>query len=153
MEFDDLMGALARQAGDGGDIPKDEDGVVRFAVGDITVAMMELPELGEMVIWSRMGELPAYGAEKLKTALLRGNFLGRDTGGATLSLSESDEIYLHRRLEMRPLDGEAFVEILTGFVQLMDAWRKIIVAYVPLAESEAEADGGMPSGEGFGIQV
>ena len=142
MEFDDLMEVLARRAGDGGEIPKDEDGVVRFAVGDITVALMEMPNLGEMVIWSRMGELPAFGADKLKTALLRGNFLGRDTGGATLSLSEDDEIYLHRRLDLRPLDGETFFEILTQFVQLMDAWRKTIVAYVPIVESERPEDVG-----------
>ena len=138
MEFDDLMGVLARQAGDGGEIPKDEDGVVRFAVGDITVAMMEIPELQAMLIWSRMGELPAYGGEKLKTALLRGNFMGRDTDGATLSLSDDDEIYLHRRLDLRYLDGEAFVDILTEFVQLMDQWRQVIDAYVPIAEAEAK---------------
>lgn len=113
---------------------------MRFAVGDITVAMTEISELREMLVWSQMAELPVYRAEKLKTALLRGNFMGRDTGGATLSLSENDEIFLHRRLDMRPLDGDESVEILTGFVQLMDEWRKTIAAYVPIAEAEAETE-------------
>ena len=147
MEFDELIAALSRQTGGERDVPKDEDGVVRFAVGEITVAMMEIPELQAMLVWSRMGELPAFGAEKLKTALLRANFMGRDTGGATLSLSEDGAIYLHRRLELRFLDGESFADILTEFVQLMDQWRQIIAAYVPAADAEPTASSAPGDGQ------
>ena len=139
MEFNDLMRALAENAGVAEGFPPDEDGVVRVGRGSLVLAFMELPEKRALLVWSPVGPLPEEGADALKTDLLKANFMGRDVNGGTLSLSDDGEAYLHQVLLLDQLDKAAFLQTLEDFIVVLARWTQTLAEYRP-EESEAREE-------------
>lgn len=133
MEFNDLMLALAENAGVPDGFPADEDGVVRVGRGNLVLAFMEIPERRALLVWSSVGALPEEGADVLKTELLKANFMGRDVNGGTLSVSDDDEAYLHQVLQLDLLDKAAFLKALEDFILVLDRWTHAIAEFRPEA--------------------
>lgn len=126
MEFKELMGVLAENAGADGGFPPDEDGVVRVGYDDLVLAFAEMPEARSLLVWSSLGPLPEKGAEEVKTALLKANFMGRAVNGGALSLSDNGVIYLHQAMPFAFLDAKTFLRMLEDFVGTLAVWAKAL---------------------------
>ena len=137
MEMSELLEKFAAQTGVAGGFSPDEEGVVRIDVGACTVCFREVPELYGMLVYGVLGALPTHGADALKTELLSANFMGRATAGGTLSLSEDGFVYYHRLCDLRMIDLDGFMELLTDCAQTMLEWKGLIEAYAPAAEPQA----------------
>ena len=130
MEFDALMKCLADEVGIPEGFVADEEGVVRIGAGEGgSIAFAEVRELQSMLIWSRVCDLPAHGAERLKDGLLRANFMGQTLPGGVFSLSEDNGVYLHRLFPLPLLDGDGFVKEVTAFMGNLLNWRRMTQDY------------------------
>ena len=137
MEFNDLMKALAENAGVAEGFSPDEDGVVRVGRGNLVLAFMEVPEKRAILVWSSVGVLPEEGADALMAELLKANFMGRGVNGGTLSLSDDGEAYLHQILQLDLLDKAAFLQALEDFIFVLARWTQAFADFRP-EESEAQ---------------
>ena len=138
MEMKELLDGLASRSGVAGGFTPDEEGVVRVDVGGCTIGFREVPELYGMLVYAALGTLPEEGADALKDELLRANFMGRATGGGTLSLSDDGIVYFHRLCDLRVLGIDEFMEAFTDMAQTMLEWTRILGAYAPVAARRAE---------------
>ena len=140
MDFNDAMAALAENAGVEEGFAPDEDGVVHVGCDDLTLSFTEVPEAQALVIWSPIRTLPETGAEKLKTSLLKANFMGRAVAGGTLSLSDDGVVYLHQTMQLLPLDKSIFLRRVEDFLMILADWTSALAAYDPTA-ADAAPDG------------
>lgn len=147
MEFNDLMKALAENAGVAEGFPPDEDGVVRVGQGDLVLAFMEIPERRALLVWSPIGLLPEEGADALKTDLLKANFMGRDVNGGALSLSDDGEAFLHQILQLDLLDKASFLRALEDFILVLARWTRTFAEYRPGESGAPEARESAEAGE------
>lgn len=126
MEFQPLMDGLMDVLGSkGGGVP-DEQGVVRLGMDETSIAFMEIPETRELLIWSRIGSMPPTGADRLREAMLRANFMGRAVSRGTLSQSDDGGVFLQRFLSLPQLDVEGLMSELEGFVSAAVDWSMMI---------------------------
>ena len=142
--LDELMDALAENAGIEGGFSPDEDGVVRVGYDDLQLSFMEIPGERTVLLWSPVGQLPEEGADAVKTGLLRANFMGRGVKGGVLSLSDDGGVVLHRMLPLAPLDTAGFIETVERFVATLADWAKALAEYDPneAASAKDELDAG-----------
>ena len=139
MEFQPLMDGLMDVLGSkGGGVP-DEQGVVRLGMDETSIAFMEIPETRELLIWSRIGSMPQSGADRLREAMLRANFMGRAVSRGTLSQSDGGGVFLQRFLSLPQLDVEGLMSELEGFVSAAVDWSGIIARCAACA-SDASGD-------------
>ena len=137
MQFDELIKGLGERLQVA---LTTEDGVCTLGIDDMTVTLMELRELDALVITGEMGEPPPQGLEKLYRVMLEANHNFTGTAGATISLDPERHVFrLCRMSQLVATDVDALVTMLERFVNTLEAWRKLIADYRPVAERAAAA--------------
>ena len=140
MTFDDLMNEAGRKLGVE---LVTHDGMTRLTIDDMEVSVLEIVALDAVALSGVIGEPPPQGLAPqglapLYRAMLEANFNFAGTAGATLSVSPEDgALTLARLVPLACLDADAFLSILEGFVNVLEAWRKIVADYRPDATGEA----------------
>lgn len=144
MRFEEQIEALGKKIG----VPLqvDDEGACVLSVDDMTVTLQSIAEIEAAGFWGEIGEPPPQGLEKLLSAMLEANHMFRGTGGATISRdSETDRFFLCRILDLRSLDAEAFAAALERFVNVLEAWIRLVKDYREMV-SEAPDAPTVPSG-------
>lgn len=139
MEFKELIKEFASAAGIAGEVTFDDDGICRFGLDDMVFALKDVPEIGEALAWSTLGELPPDGADRLMETLLKANYLGRAVADGGFSLSEDRQVTIHRSIARDALTVESFTDAFEIFVKTAVEWRRLIDEYRPEAERRAHA--------------
>ena len=135
MEFRDLMDDFAKRVGLESLTPDDE-GCVYVQFDDRAVCFCEVPDAASVAIYAPVGVLPPQANAQLLTLLMRANYLGRGTGGATLSQAEdSNTILLHQVIPLVALDGESFADTVEKFVNVLGEWHANLQDFRPIAEA------------------
>ena len=140
MEFETLIREFASAAGIAGEVAFDGDGICRFGMDDMVFALKAVPEIGEALAWSAIGELPSEGADRLMETLLKANYLGRAVANGGFSLSEERQVTIHRSIALDALTVESFTDAFEVFVKTAVEWRRLIDEYRPEAERRAHAE-------------
>lgn len=74
---------------------------------------------------TQVGTVPAERRTRLYILLLRGNYLGRATGHASLTLDAAGtSVLLQLALHTEHLDAESLAEELTTFVKIAGLWKQ-----------------------------
>ena len=148
MTFEDLMAEAGRRLGV--EIVVDE-GATQLIVDEMEVSILEMPELESVVLNGVVGEPPPQGLAELHKAMLEANYNFAGTAGSTLSVNpDGGALTLTRLVPLATLDADRFLSLLEGFVNVLEAWRKIVADYRP--DESAPADAGPSIGAGF-LQV
>ena len=136
MEFRNLMTKFAERLGIP-DLVFDDEGVVRFATDEMTLAFREIPERHSILMWSNVATPSPEHREELYKALLEASFMGRGAHGGTFSLDHG-AVYLHRTDALVNLDVEALLKIVEDFLGLVGTYRRIIEAFHAHAAARQE---------------
>ena len=150
MEFPFLIEGLMKALGCEGRHLADE-GAARLGVGDTAIDLLHLPETQELLITSRLGAVPQVGADRLREAMLRANFVGRAAARGALSQSEDGGIYLQRVLSLPHLDVDGLMNALDVFVAVAVEWAENI-ARCNAGEAIKPPDE-LPAGGGLAMDV
>ena len=119
-----LLGEFGRTIGLDG-LELDEDDYCALLIDDAHVINMEFDEAGKkLVLYSLIGE-PMGERTAAYDQLLRANYLGRETGAASLGLHPDGRgVVLSQWLPLQGLDGERFTMELERFVNQTESWTK-----------------------------
>lgn len=135
MDFIELIGDFAQRVGLKGLTPDDE-GCVYLQFDEMVVCFSEVPDAASVAIYAPVGVLPPQANAQLLTLLMRANYLGRGTGGATLSQAEDgNTILLHQVVPLAVLDGETFANMIEKFVNVVGQWHVNLQNFRPIAEA------------------
>jgi len=153
MEFNELLKDLGAKLGGTFELTPDESGTVMLEIDEMPVSILELNELGLVVLLGVVGELPPEEKiERLYRALLEANHHFAGTAGATLSVNpETNAVELCRPLVRAVLDGERLFNELERFVNTLEVWRKLVTEFrgtvegAPKASAEAAVGTEEPS--------
>ena len=95
----------------------------------VDIILTYTPEVGSVLLFADLGEVPPEGRELFYRTLLEGNNLFEATGGATLSLdSETGHIRIQKSEDLDILSNDVEAR-LDRFVNAAIAWSKIIIEY------------------------
>lgn len=135
MEFNALIDSFAKRTGIG-DLLPDADGLISVEFSGHTVCFSELPLVQHLAIYGRVGELPENAGSDLLLPLMRANFLGRLTCGATLSLSPDDNksIVLHQLIPLSTLDEDLFASAVETFVNVLMVFNAQMKSFPVIAD-------------------
>ena len=129
MTFDELMGEAGKALGLEIVVL---DGATQLEIDGMAVTVMEMVELESVVLNGVIGAPPPQGLAALHRAMLEANHNFAGTAGATLAVDPSDGTLTLTRLASLPLlDAEKFLALLESFVNVLEAWRKIVADYRP----------------------
>ncbi len=132
MMLKDLLQQLCQDLGLGTVPTLDEHKVHHLKIGSFDIAMRDLDP--GFYFSSNIGPLPKKKTEDFLMLLMKANFLGQGTGGATLGLKE-DESYLTLSLSLPyEMNYKAFKDSLEEFANFIEFWKKESVRH----ELEAE---------------
>ena len=126
MEFSFLVNGLMAALGSDERQPASATDAVRIGVGDTVIDLLEIPETRELLITSRLGMMPQVGADRLREAMLRANFVGRAVARGALSQSDDGGIYLQRVLSLPQLDVDGLMTALEAFIAVAVEWAENI---------------------------
>lgn len=133
MEFEKLMQEFAAKAGLG-ELDPTGDGSCHVEIDDMVVAFIEVPETRQLAMWAEVGEPPPEGRERIYRALMESMHMGRSTGGSSFSIDpETGKVILFRLDPLPLLDLDAFTTTLERFVNVLEAWRKIVAGLAEVA--------------------
>ena len=139
MRFEEQIVALGSKIG----VPLqvDDEGACVLSVDDMAVTLQSIPEAESVGFWGEIGEPPPQDLEKLLSAMLEANHMFKGTGGATISRdSETGSFFLCRILDLRNLDAEAFAAALERFVNVLEAWIRLVKDYRETAPEVPASD-------------
>lgn len=112
--------------------PADELKFHHFKINSFEISMKDLDP--GFYFSSNIGPLPKKKKEDYLMLLMKANFLGQGTGGATLGLKE-DESFLTLSLSLPyEMNYNAFKDSLEDFANFVEYWKKETVRF----ETEAE---------------
>ncbi len=127
-----LLEQLCEELGLGAVPPVDELKFYHFKISSFDIVMKDLDP--GFYFSSNIGPLPKKKKEDFLMLLMKANFLGQGTGGATLGLKE-DESFLTLSLSLPyEMNYKAFKDSLEDFVNFAQYWKKETVQF----EAEAE---------------
>lgn len=129
MTFKDTIAVLARKLGV--DIALEGDAcALRARAKDgtaVTVWMQGYDERGALLMGADLGAPPPERLERLYRAMLEGNDLFRDTGGATLSIDPATgHVRLQRFDPLEALEEVGPDKAFAAFADVAAAWTEII---------------------------
>ena len=102
--------------------PVDEQKFHQMKIGTFNIAMKDLDP--GVYFSSNIGPLPKKKTEDFLMLLMKANFLGQGTGGATLGLKE-DESFLTLSLSLPyEMNYKAFKDSLEEFANFVEFWKK-----------------------------
>lgn len=139
MELKEIIAEFAAEVGLA-DIAPDEDGAYNLLIDEMQVSFRETPEGGPAYFFATVGDLPPAAGEVFYRMMLEAMYLGKGTGGASLSIDgERGLVCLHRIVSLEGLDLDGFKKALEVFVNTLETWRKTIADYRELAPVLADA--------------
>ena len=127
MTLDEIVASLAKRLGVDRLEPA-PDGSYHLAFDDSLEVRVLAHGRNDLYLVGRIGRLPAnaHDAEaRLREVLGRSLGLIRDRPEVVGLDPESDEIVLHRRLDLAGTDGEAFATALGEFLNELEAWSGV----------------------------
>ena len=125
MDFDELMGDFAREAGMG-EIEPEKDGFYSIAADDMPISVGQLPD-GGLALWAEAGETPAEGREAFYRMLLEAVHDGRETAGALFSIDRvTGRVFLHAEDSSAPDTLDGLRDRLDAFASTLGDWRRRI---------------------------
>lgn len=149
MEFKDLVAKLGLKVLNK-ELTPDDEGSVALTIDGMFVTLREFDEVGKILIYGEIGDVPPEGMEMLSVEMLKANHLFRATGGSTISLDEqAHKFYLCRYDDLFRLDQESFEKILENFVNVLEQWCEIIKNYHPDLSSKSEMPREAPTAHGL----
>jgi hypothetical protein len=74
--------------------------------------------------WARIGECPRQKREELFMYLMKANFLGQGTGGATIGLDEHEKFLTLSFVLPYDMNYKTFKDALEDFANYLDYWRE-----------------------------
>jgi hypothetical protein len=127
-----LLEQLCEELGLGAVPPADELKFHHFKISSYEISMKDLDP--GFYFSANIGPLPKKKKEDFLMLLMKANFLGQGTGGATLGLKE-DESFLTLSLSLPyEMNYNAFKDSLEDFANFVEYWKKETVRF----EAEAE---------------
>ena len=129
MTFKDTIAALAQKIGVEIDIEDDACALKAQATDgtSVTIWMQGYDERGAVLTGADLGAPPPERLERLYRAMLEGNDLFRDTGGATLSIDPgTGHVRLQRFDSLDALEEVGPDKAFTAFADVAAAWSKAI---------------------------
>ena len=146
MTLQELMDGLARAMGCPGGIRPDDTGEVHLECDGLALSFRVIAGGEELLLWSPLAERPAGDFTRWGEILLKANFCGALTGGATLSLSEDcTSVCLHRRLTLAGISDKTFLSTFESFVETAQTWQQL------LADEDARPREDSLTALGFGL--
>lgn len=135
MEFSALIDSFAKRTGIGELLP-DANGLISVEFSGHVVCFSELPQVQHLAIYGHVGELPENAGGDLLLPLMRANFLGQLTCGATLSLSPEDNrtIVLHQLIPLTALDEDLFASAVETFVNILMVFHSQVESFPVIAD-------------------
>lgn len=144
MQFEELVKDLATRLNTEITV---EDGACTLGVDDLSVTLMELPEVEAVAFTGEIGYPPPQGMEELYRAMLSANHLFRGTAGATISFNEQNgKFNLCWHSPIAVLDGEKFFKSLERFINTVEAWQKMLADYRPEEKNDETPAWNSPAG-------
>ena len=153
MTFKETIAALAQKLGV--EIPVEGDAcALRASAKDgtsVTILMQGYDERGAALMMVDLGLPPPERLERLYRAMLEGNDLFRETGGATLSVNpDTGSVRLQRFDSLDALEEVGPAKAFAAFADVAAGWAKIIRGFRD-APAEDKDSGGVCNF--FGLRV
>ena len=105
---------------------EDAGGAVAIQIDGETV-IVQLADDDLVLLRADLGEIPPDRRDALASAALRGNFLYRGTGGATLAVNNADwHLHLQKYNWLDRLDAEKALNMLSRFADTVVYWKKLV---------------------------
>ena len=112
---------------------KTEDGLYPFALNpETTVSFKELDP--GVALWARIGQCPTVKREELFILLMKANFLGQGTGGASIALDENENYLTLSLVLPYDMNYKIFKDALEDFTNYLDYWREELIRHKQAAE-------------------
>lgn len=151
MSHEDVLSEALAILGEltGGDpLAFDEDGLCSLTHQDgFVVTLMTAPGSDILLISAQLADVPETGKDALFAHLLRLNFLGLETGGASLGVDEEEHhIYLSHGVPIARVDAQGLVSIIGNFIDVAAGLRQRILGQRVFESSSG--DGEQPSSPG-----
>ena len=125
--LNNLLPQLSQEFNLGSLAPPDEQKNHHLTIGALNIALKDLSP--GFYFSSDIGPLPEKKKEDFLMRLMKANFLGQVTGGASLGLKE-DESCLTLSLSLPyEMNYRAFKDSLEEFINFVDYWKKEIVIH------------------------
>ncbi len=103
------------------------DGAYRVAVRDLPIAFCAEADGMSCVLTADLGDVSGKGADVFLKEALGAMFMGGLGQGRWFSAAEeSDALQLNARLDLQPLDADAFVAAVDRFAALACSWRELV---------------------------
>ena len=153
MTFKETIAALSQKLGV--EISVEDDAcALRAKAKDgmsVTIWMQGYDERGALLMGADLGAPPPERLERLYLAMLEGNDLFRDTGGATLSVSpDTGRVRLQRFDTLDAIEEVGPAKALAAFADVAAAWAKVIRDFRDVP-GEGENTGGICNLSGFRV--
>ena len=127
MTLQELMDGLARALGCPSGAHPDDTGEVHLECDGLALTFRTISGGEELLMWTPLAERPVGDFSRWGEILLKANFCGALTGGATLSLSEDGtSVCLHRRLALAGVSDTAFLSSFETFVETALTWQQLL---------------------------
>jgi Tir chaperone protein (CesT) family len=94
----------------------------------MTISLRELDE--RITLSSRIGECPLERREELFIHLMKANFLGQGTGGATIGLDEEEKFLTLSSVLPYEMNYKTFKDALEDFANYLDYWREELIRHI-----------------------
>lgn len=130
ISYQALLIQLAKQAGVDAEALASTEEIVIDGIS-IGLQLDGTEQEGDVLFFTTLGA-PAVGHfESIARTLLEANSLWVGTGGCTLGIQpETGEVTLCGRAPLAALDGSSMAEVLAGFTDLADFWKKYVAGHV-----------------------
>jgi hypothetical protein len=114
------------------------------------VILMTAPDSDILLLSAQLTEIPTTGREALFGWLLRMNYLGLETGGASLCLdAEETHVHLCHNIALGRVEGPALVTMIGNFIEVAAGLRvRLMQDEAPLPVGSGESDGHQPGSNG-----
>ena len=105
---------------------EDAGGAVALQIDGETVILQHADD-DLVLLRADLGEIPPDRRDALASAALRGNFLYRGTGGATLAVNNADwHLHLQKYNWLGRLDADKALDMLSRFADTAVLWKKLV---------------------------
>lgn len=130
MKYEELLEGLARGLHLAEPMTPDADGGVKFTYSGFEFRLHEERHCRMVMMWTRVGLLPANGSLEFLRELLHNNFAGYETTGGAFSIDDDGSFCLHMLGSLDAIDIKQVCE--QGFpncVAMLEDWRHLAATY------------------------
>lgn len=115
-------------------VPEREAGnVFRLDLNPLTQIVLQELDPG-FSLWGKIGPCPTVKKEELFMLLMKANFLGQGTGGASIGLDENGNLLTLSSVFPYDMSYKTFRDALEDFANFADYWREELIRHKKAAE-------------------